>query len=143
MPIGVPRMSERHTTTGQQRRSGELRLEVELERRREGHGRPASGPHHAEDLSVCPCCSTDFVYPTDWAPSGQRRWYVSLRCPQCEWRGGGNYDQALVDRFDDVLDETMQSVLDDLELLTRANMEEQIERFVAALDADLILPEDF
>ena len=48
-----------------------------------------------------------------------------------------------VDRFDEALDETMQSVLDDLQLLTRANMEEQIERFIAALNADLILPEDF
>jgi hypothetical protein len=140
--MGVPRMSERHTTTGQ-RGTGELRLESELERRRDGHGRPASGPHPAEDLSICPHCRTDFVYPTDWSPAGQRRWRVSLRCPECEWRGGGNFEQELVDRFDETLDETMQSVLDDLELLTRANMEEQIERFIAALNADQILPEDF
>jgi hypothetical protein len=135
-------MSERQTTTGQ-RGTGELRLEAELERRREGHGRPASGLRPAEDLSVCPCCETDFVYPTDWSPTDNRRWRVSLRCPQCEWRGGGDFEQELVDRFDDSLDETMQSVLEDLELLTRANMEEQIERFIAALHADQILPEDF
>ena len=48
-----------------------------------------------------------------------------------------------MDRFDEALDATMQSVLEDLQLLTRANMEEQIERFIAALHADLILPEDF
>jgi hypothetical protein len=135
-------MSERPTTTGQ-RRTGELRLEVELERRSGGQGRPASGTQPAEDLSICPCCGTDFAYPVDWSPAGKRRWYVSLRCPQCEWRGGGNYDQEVVDRFDEALDETMQSVLDDLELLTRSNMEEQIERFVNALEADYILPEDF
>jgi uncharacterized membrane protein len=34
-------------------------------------------------------------------------------------------------------------VLDDLNVLIRANMEEQIERFAAALQADQILPEDF
>jgi hypothetical protein len=133
-------MSERHTTTGQQRRSGELRLEVELERRREGHGRPASGPRPAKDLSICPCCETDFVYPTDWSPAGNRQWQVWLRCPQCEWRASGHFDQELVDRFDESLDDTMRSVLEDLELLTRSNMEEQIERFIAALHTDQILP---
>jgi hypothetical protein len=134
-------MAERQTATGAS--SGELRLEVELERRRGGHGGPASRPHPADDLSVCPCCGRDFVYPTDWSTAGERRWSVALRCPECEWRGGGVYGQDLVDRFDETLDESCQSILDDLELLTRSNMEEQTERFVAALEADLILPEDF
>jgi hypothetical protein len=34
-------------------------------------------------------------------------------------------------------------VLEDLNVLTRANMEDQISRFVFALSADHILPEDF
>ena len=34
-------------------------------------------------------------------------------------------------------------MLSDLRRLTQANMAEEIERFAAALDADLILPEDF
>jgi hypothetical protein len=34
-------------------------------------------------------------------------------------------------------------VLDDLNTLVRANMEDQISRFVSALSADHILPEDF
>jgi hypothetical protein len=33
--------------------------------------------------------------------------------------------------------------VDDLNVLIRANMEDQIERFAAALQADHILPEDF
>ena len=79
----------------------------------------------------------------DWFPAGERRWSVALRCPECEWVGGGVYHQDLVDRFDEALDASMQTILDDLELLTRANMEERIEVFVEALAADLILPEDF
>jgi hypothetical protein len=134
-------MSERQAATGQ--RSDELQLEAELGRRRGGHGRPASRPYPADDMSICPCCGHDFVYPTNWTPAGRLRWTVTLRCPECEWRGGGTYDQDAVDRFDDVLDEATQSVLDDLELLTYANMEEQIDRFVGAINADLILPEDF
>ena len=134
-------MSERHTATGQ--RSAELQLEAELGRRRGGHERPAPPPQDPTELSICPCCGRDLVYPTDWAPAGERRWSVVLRCPECEWRGGGVYDQDEVDRFDELLDDGTQAVIDDLELLTRSNMEEQVERFVHALTNDLILPEDF
>lgn len=133
-------MSERQTATGH---SAPLRLEAELGSRRQGQGRPASDPHPGADLTVCPRCARDLVYPTDWAPAGPYRWAVSLRCPECEWHGGGTYGQDEVDRFDEALDAGTQAVLDDLELLTRSNMEEQIERFATALAADLILPEDF
>ena len=96
-----------------------------------------------DDLHICPSCSSDLVYPTDWAPASQRHWHVALRCPECEWNGGGRYSQEIVDRLDEVLDRGTEAVLDDLNVLTRANMEDQIERFVAALQADRILPEDF
>ena len=79
--------------------------------------------------------------------TGRRRsasgWTVDLRCPDCEWTGGGVYAQEVVDRFDEALDGGTEQLLDDLNLLARANMEEQVERFVAALWADRILPEDF
>jgi hypothetical protein len=96
-----------------------------------------------DDIHICPSCSSNLVYPTDWAPASQRQWHVALRCPECEWNGGGRYSQEVVDRLDEVLDRGTESVLDDLNVLTKANMEDQIERFVAALQADQILPEDF
>jgi hypothetical protein len=34
-------------------------------------------------------------------------------------------------------------MLEDLQRLTRANMADEVDRFIAALDSDLILPEDF
>jgi hypothetical protein len=68
---------------------------------------------------------------------------VALRCPECEWNGGGRYRQEVVDRLDEALDRGTESVLDDLNALIRANMEDQIERFAAALEANQILPEDF
>ena len=96
-----------------------------------------------DDLHICPSCNSDLVYPTDWAPANDRHWHVALRCPECEWNGGGRYSQDVVDRLDEALDRGTESVLDDLNLLVRANMEDQIDRFVFALNADLILPEDF
>ena len=108
--------------------------------------RPASTnatPRRDDDLHVCPSCNSDLVYPTDWAPASERQWHVALRCPECEWNGGGRYRQDVVDRLDEALDHGTESVLDDLNVLIRANMEDQIERFAAALQADQILPEDF
>ena len=95
------------------------------------------------ELHVCPTCSSDFVYPLDWAQAGDSHWSVDLRCPECEWHGSGVYDQEVLDRFDVELDTGTAAVIDDLTELTRANMEEEVDRFLTALRGDLILPEDF
>jgi hypothetical protein len=96
-----------------------------------------------ETLHVCPRCESELVYPIDWAPAERDRWSVELRCPNCEWLGGGVYDQEVVDHFDAALDSGIDQLLADLNLLARANLEERVRRFVAALEADQILPEDF
>jgi hypothetical protein len=97
----------------------------------------------AEDLHICPSCTSELVHPVDWSPVSDRRWHVDLRCPDCEWIGGGTYEQQVVDRFDEALDDGTEAVLNDLQRLTRANMEDDVEAFIAALQADRILPEDF
>jgi hypothetical protein len=97
----------------------------------------------ADGLHVCPSCTSHLVYPTDWSPAAAKSWSVQLRCPDCEWQGGGVYAQEIVDRFDEELDSGTEQLLGDLTLLTRANMEEQVDRFVAALNAGWIVPEDF
>ncbi len=79
----------------------------------------------------------------DWEPAGTRGWSISLRCPECEWHSEGVFDQETADRFDDALEDSAQAVLDDLELLTRSNMEADVDRFLEALERDLIVPEDF
>ena len=101
---------------------------------------PAQPP---QDLTLCPCCDRDLVYPVDWEPAGRHGWSISLRCPECEWRGEGVFSQEVANRFDDSLDTATQKVLDDLQELTRKNMESQVNRFVKALGEDWILPEDF
>ncbi len=94
-------------------------------------------------LHICPSCDSELVYPVDWAPAERKNWSVDLRCPDCEWHGSGVYAQEIVDRFDEALDLGTEQLLADLSLLTRSNMEEQVERFVTALHAGWILPEDF
>jgi hypothetical protein len=48
-----------------------------------------------------------------------------------------------VDDFDEVLDEGTEQLVTDLKQLMHANMSEEIDRFVVALDAEALLPEDF
>jgi hypothetical protein len=96
-----------------------------------------------ENLHVCPDCHRDLVYPVEWEEASPTHWEVLLRCPNCEWRDVGRFDQPTVDRFDEQLDLGIEALTHDLRRLQRANMEEEIELFVSALRADAILPEDF
>ena len=78
-----------------------------------------------------------------YGKGGTMHWEVTLRCPNCEWNGSGIFQQELVERFDEELDRGTEALVRDLKRLMHANMEEEIDRFVQALDHDLILPEDF
>ena len=104
---------------------------------------PAPLVHDADDLHRCPDCEQDLVYPIEWEEASSTHWEVHLRCPNCEWSHVGVYDQDTVDRFDEELDRGTEALVRDLRRLTRANMEDEIDRFVLALGADAILPEDF
>jgi hypothetical protein len=96
-----------------------------------------------DDLHVCPDCTAGLVYPVEWDEAGDNDWEVCLRCPNCEWSRTGTWSQSTVDRFDEELDRGTEALVRDLKRLTRANMEDEVDRFVRALQADAILPEDF
>ncbi len=100
---------------------------------------PATEP----DLHVCPDCASDLVYPVAWEEADRSSWEVSLRCPNCEWFETGVYEEEAIQRFDDTLDRGTEALVSDLRQLTRANMEEDVERFVSAITAGHVLPEDF
>jgi hypothetical protein len=100
-------------------------------------------PGSADDLHICPVCTSQFVYPVDWAEAGRTSWEVSLRCPNCEWTTTSVHDDEAIQRFDETLDDGTEALVADLRQLTRANMEADVERFVAAIYAEHLLPEDF
>ena len=95
------------------------------------------------ELHICPECDKELVYPVEWEEASPTHWEVRLRCPNCEWLTVGLYDQATVDRFDEQLDRGTEALVRDLKRLTRANMEEELERFASALASDAIWPMDF
>ncbi|MGB3953262.1 MAG: hypothetical protein WBK99_09055 [Solirubrobacterales bacterium] len=99
--------------------------------------------HQIEDVSHCPSCECDMVYPIDWEQASGDHWRVTLRCPNCEDVCQGVMDEELIEKFDCLLDRGTDSLVRDLRNLTYANMATEINSFVAALDGDFVLPEDF
>ena len=97
----------------------------------------------ATDIHVCPECRSELVYPVAWEEADRSRWEVSLRCPNCEWMTTDIFEEEAIQRFDETLDRGTEALVADLRQLTRANMEEDVERFVVALMAGHLLPEDF
>jgi hypothetical protein len=95
------------------------------------------------DLHVCFHCGGVLVHPVDWSEEGAGCWRILLRCPECEATREGVFERAEVDRFEEELDRGMGSLLSDLRRMTHTNMSEEIDFFVRALDADVILPSDF
>jgi hypothetical protein len=103
----------------------------------------AARPCTPDELHVCFNCGGELVYPLDWCEEGVRHWRIVLRCPDCESRREGVFEQAAVELLDDELDRAAGALLGDLRRMTHANMSEEVEFFVKALDADLITPADF
>ncbi|HUA74817.1 MAG TPA: hypothetical protein VL988_08670 [Solirubrobacteraceae bacterium] len=116
---------QQHATTGQERPQA------------------AGAPCTPEQLHVCFNCGGDLVYPLDWCEEGVRHWRIVLRCPECESRREGVFEQSAVELLDDELDRAAGALLGDLRRMTHANMSEEVDFFVRALDADLITPADF
>lgn len=100
-------------------------------------------PTHDPGLNVCPECASTLVQPVEWTEVEDGGWELSLRCPNCFWLGEGVFAQDEVDVFEERLEDGLTVMLSDLRRLNEANVAEEVERFAAALAADLILPEDF
>jgi DNA-directed RNA polymerase subunit RPC12/RpoP len=94
-------------------------------------------------LHVCVECGSDLVQPNAWGQVTADHWELELHCPNCGHTREGVFDQEDVAALEERLDEGVEAILRDLQRLTHANMSDQIDRFAAALEADLILPEDF
>ena len=96
-----------------------------------------------QDLHVCVECDSELVYPVQWVEAGPENWSVLLHCPNCDVFREGVFTQDNVELFDEELDRGADTLARDYKRLMRANMADEIDRFVGALDAGAILPEDF
>jgi hypothetical protein len=103
--------------------------------------RPQAEPH--QDLHMCVDCDSELVYPVQWEEAGPENWSVLLHCPNCDVFREGVFTQENVELYDEELDRGADVLARDYKRLMRANMADEIDRFVGALNADAILAEDF
>jgi hypothetical protein len=94
-------------------------------------------------LHLCPSCSSDLVQPVAWSEAESECWELVLSCPNCWWEDEGVFTQEQVEALEEHLDDGLADMLDDLQRLAQANMTDQVDRFITALQGDHILPEDF
>jgi hypothetical protein len=99
--------------------------------------------HTVPALHICRDCGSTLVAPVAWEQAGPHQWAVTIQCPNCEWWDADVFDEETVERFDEELDRGTEALVRDLKNLMQANMEDEIERFVSALEAGHIVPEDF
>ena len=71
---------------------------------------------HVRRLELCGACGGERVHPTEWNE---------------------------VERFDDVLNDATDRLIEELDRVTRENMNEAVDRFRSALESDGIVPFDF
>ena len=102
---------------------------------------PPAEPH--QELQVCLDCASELVYPVEWEESGPENWSVLLHCPNCDVFREGVFGQDTVELFDEELDRGADVLARDYKRIMRANMADEIDRFVGALNAGAILAEDF
>jgi hypothetical protein len=92
---------------------------------------------------TCASCGSDLVFPIDWENTSETTWLVALHCPEC----GTEYEEALdrwrIERFVTQLHTQKRALAKELARFTTSSFALEAERFVAALQAGHIQPEDF
>ncbi|MCW2991071.1 MAG: hypothetical protein JWM73_1665 [Solirubrobacterales bacterium] len=95
-------------------------------------------------LHVCPDCTLPFVVPGEVHEVIEtERVRLELGCTNCGWSAVAVHTDTELTALDLQLDRSFADLLWTLEVVWTANEESAIERFAAALDAGLLLPEDF
>lgn len=100
-------------------------------------------PTVPDSLHICPECKGAFVFPVQAFEIGMRQYDVTLHCANCDAERTGIYYAGELEQLDLAMDESMRAVIDFHDELHRFNKRDEVDRFVAAIHADQILPEDF
>lgn len=124
-------------------------MRIEVGRRTPDSGAQMHAEGHQASLTttglhVCPDCSSHLVQPTCWEQTeSEGHWRIWRRCPECEWCTDSVHGEREIDDYDEHLDFGTRELAEELRVLERSNMEHVVETFAAALEADLIGPDDF
>jgi hypothetical protein len=94
-------------------------------------------------LHICRSCASPLVHIVDGNETAPGQWDLTLRCPECDDVREVSCARPDLARLEHELCQGVAAIQKELERVTRASFEEDIERFVHALERDAILPVDF
>jgi hypothetical protein len=96
------------------------------------------------DVCVCTTCSRDFIVPISVVDLiDHDRCVVELQCTNCNTTSLRVHEDRELMELDRRLDSVQAQMRETVELLEISDDLDRIDRFVRALRADHILPEDF
>jgi hypothetical protein len=102
-----------------------------------------SGEPSNRALQTCGHCGSQLVQPSWGRQTNPATWVVELRCPDCDGLELSYLSEAELEQLDREQDRAASEIEAELRRLEALHMEEWVDRFVHALDLDLIGPDDF
>jgi hypothetical protein len=101
------------------------------------------GAHVTTRLVDCSDCGAPMVNPVDWREEDRTYWWVRLRCGAC----GRSREVFVTDddakQLERDLAPGLREIASTVDRLDRERMLREVDAFTAALDRDLIGPDDF
>jgi hypothetical protein len=92
---------------------------------------------------LCGACGSDLVFPLEWDNDSRTTWQVTLRCPECGATSAEHMECWRVERLVAQLHGQKRALARELARFVVSAFVVEAERFVAALKAGHIQPEDF
>jgi DNA-directed RNA polymerase subunit RPC12/RpoP len=97
---------------------------------------------HECDIT-CSRCGSDLLYVLSSRPVSDDTWEIEVRCPDCDWHETIVLGRYVTERFINQLHRQKRALVRDLGQLDAARFREDVERELALVRDDLILPADF
>lgn len=94
-------------------------------------------------LSVCPSCGSELVQPLRWKEAADGEMLVELRCPECQTLMQACHSRQEMEELDRLQSRSRDAIRAAYEQSVLESMSLLAERMHAALERDLIGPDDF
>jgi hypothetical protein len=94
-------------------------------------------------LVDCGACRARLVNPVEWHERDRSHWWIRLRCGACGWSREVVVGDEDANQLERDLEPGLRVIAAAVERLDRERMRREVDAFAAALERELIGPDDF